>query len=83
MVSPQQAALVQQYEDRCAAEGLSFLPLTVYSYVVGKLEDEAVIQLRQRAAVLQVCDSVDQEPNVVPTEIDGDECYVPLKYISQ
>ena len=118
VVSPQQAALVQQaaregggdaavnhafkakmrkYEDRCAAEGLAFLPLAVDSYggwhtrslealtklgrqvarVVGKREDEAVMQLRQRAAVLHIRDSVEmirsRSPNMVPAEIDGDE----------
>jgi hypothetical protein len=45
--------------------------------VVGKREDEAVMQLRQRAAVLHVRDSVEmirsRSPNVVPAEIDGDE----------
>jgi hypothetical protein len=118
VVSPQQAALVQQaaregggdvavnhafkakmrkYEDCCAAEGLSFLPLAVDSYggwhtrslealtklgrqvarVVGKREDEAVMQLRQRAAILHVRDSVEimrsRSPTVVPPEVDGDE----------
>jgi hypothetical protein len=90
-------AKMRKYEDRCAAEGLSFLPLAVDSYggwharslealtklgrqvarVVGKREDEAVMQLRQRAAVLHVRDSVEMIrsrcPTVIPAEIDGDE----------
>ena len=45
--------------------------------VVGKQEDEAVMQLRQRAAVLHGRDSVEmirsRSPTVVPPEIDGDE----------
>jgi hypothetical protein len=45
--------------------------------MVGKREDEAVMQLWLRAAVLHVRESVEmirsQRPNVVPAEIDGDE----------
>ena len=45
--------------------------------MVGKREDEAVMQLWLRAAVLHVRDSVEmirsQRPNVVPAEIDGDK----------
>jgi hypothetical protein len=45
--------------------------------VVGKREDEAVMQLRQRAAVLHVRDSVEMIrsrcPTVIPAKIDGDE----------
>ena len=117
VVSPQQAALVQQaaregggdvavnhafkakmrkYEDRCAAEGLSFLPLAVDSYggwhprslealtklgrqvarVVGKREDEAVMQLRQRAAVLHVRDTAAGQLDVPmhTVEVTGVKC---------
>ena len=89
-------AKMAKYDERCAREGIVFLPLAADTFggwhevalevfkrmgqqvarQVGREEEEAIRQLRQRLGILLMRDNVamlaSRAPTLPPAEIDGD-----------